>query len=32
MSETMGFLEQEKEAAKISQFEKGRQRGELHEK
>ncbi|XP_034390463.1 myosin-11-like [Cyclopterus lumpus] len=28
----MGFLEQEKEAVKLSQFEKGRQRGELHEK
>ncbi|KAF1386869.1 hypothetical protein PFLUV_G00099340 [Perca fluviatilis] len=32
LSETMDALEQEKEAAGLSQFEKSRQRGELHEK
>ncbi|XP_068580274.1 centrosome-associated protein CEP250 [Cebidichthys violaceus] len=32
LSETIGALEQQKEAAKLSQFEKGRKRGELHEK
>ncbi|XP_031713322.1 centrosomal protein of 83 kDa [Anarrhichthys ocellatus] len=32
LSETIGALVQEKEAAKLSQFEKGRKRGELHDK
>ncbi|XP_074490423.1 uncharacterized protein LOC141767075 isoform X1 [Sebastes fasciatus] len=32
LSETMGALEQQKEAVELSQFEKSRQRGELHEK
>ncbi|KAI3370668.1 hypothetical protein L3Q82_007231 [Scortum barcoo] len=32
LSEAMSALEQEKEAAELSQFEKSRQRGELHEK
>ncbi|XP_029289238.1 golgin subfamily A member 6-like protein 22 [Cottoperca gobio] len=32
LSETLGALEQEKEAAELSQFEKSRQRVELHEK
>ncbi|XP_070763131.1 early endosome antigen 1 [Enoplosus armatus] len=32
LSEAMSTLEQKKEAAELSQFEKSRQRGELHEK